>query len=65
MIGDGNGSPVKKDDEDQLGFIRHRFAIVDQAGQIFARRKASQKSWKWIIINTLFAVLFYIGMYVK
>ena len=48
----------------KTGFSPYRSAIVNKAASILAKRKDSRSSWKWIMINTLFAAMFYVGMYV-
>ena len=55
--------------DDQANVKRNRFSayrseIFNKATLILAERKALRNSWKWIMINTFFSLLFYIGMYV-
>ena len=55
--------------DDHMDVKRNRFSpyrseIFNKATLILAKRKILRNSWKWIMINTFFSVLFYIGMYV-
>lgn len=46
-------------------FSKYRSASFDQARKVLANRTKSESCWKWIIINLIFTLLFYSGMYVS
>ena len=52
----------KKQSDGPSNFQPFRSTAVKDAGKIFGRRKKSQKTLKWILINLLFALIFHNGV---
>ena len=55
-------SPNKKQSDGPSNFQPFRSTAVKDAEKIFGRRKKSQKTLKWILINLVFALIFHNGV---
>eukprot|EP00112_Aurelia_sp_Birch-Aquarium-sp1_P018414 Seg4392.1 transcript_id=Seg4392.1/GoldUCD/mRNA.D3Y31 product="Transmembrane protein 209" protein_id=Seg4392.1/GoldUCD/D3Y31 len=56
-------SPNNKQSDGPSNFQPFRATAVKDAGKIFGRRKSSQKTLKWVLINLMFALIFHNGVF--